>query len=561
METEKKTLKKRTICTSMGMKIVLLSSIPVILISTILLLIIIPRMRTMTSDLVKANMVTTAQSYAQFVDGVSENYEEVLSGLTVAGVEDAYGYLIDSDGVILYHPYADLIGTKADDSFVNEVLNNLDSGVDVEDASTVYEYEGNTKYAGFTVLEDHKLLIVTGSEDYALEDLLAVKSACIINNFVVALFVILITAFIGYKTAMPIRKLSNTIQIVSKHDYSEKPELEKLSKRRDEIGAMAEATEELLQSMRKMILQMNNKATNVTGIMEDVYVTANMINVSSADNSATTEELAAGMEETTATTEAIAKNVEMMKQRANDIDELAVKSRGDAEEILMRAGKLKDNASASTLKAKDMYDDIRVKTEQAIKDNKTVDQISELTGEIMKISSQTSLLALNASIEAARAGEAGKGFAVVAEEIGNLAEQTSNAVSNIENMVQIVNNTSAHMQTALEETIVFLEETVLNDYQTLTDVGEKYNQDANTFRNSMGVVRESVEDLMDVIKEISVSIEGINNMVNESAIGVTDIAEKTQNTVKQTETNHRLADECTRNMEELIDVIDIFVLS
>ena len=52
---------------------------------------------------------------------------------------------------------------------------------------------------------------------------------------------------------------------------------------------------------------------------------------------------------------------------------------------------------------------------KAIEDSKSVDQVNNLTNDILNISSQTNLLALNASIEAARAGEAGKGFAVVAE--------------------------------------------------------------------------------------------------------------------------------------------------
>lgn len=126
-----------------------------------------------------------------------------------------------------------------------------------------------------------------------------------------------------------------------------------------------------------------------------------------------------------------------------------------------------------------MYNDVKVKTEHAIKQSKAVDRVNVLATAIQEIADQTSLLSLNASIEAARAGEAGRGFAVVAGEIGQLAAQSTSTVTSI---MEIVLSVSGITETIGQAAI------------SVNDMEEKTMQVVKLSDDVMKVVNDTNED-------------------------------------------------------------------
>ena len=231
-----------------------------------------------------------------------------------------------------------------------------------------------------------------------------------------------------------------------------------------------------------------------------------------------------------------------------------------SDEVVQRANELAATTEKASKKTMEIYETVKVKSEDAISASHAVNKINELADAIMAISSQTGLLALNASIEAARAGEAGRGFAVVATEIGNLATQTSEAVKNIGSIVEEVNSAVVQMSECLTQTTSFLETNVLSDYQEFGKVSVQYRDDASTFGDSMSNIKSSVESLTEDISKIVGAIGGIDSTVTETSHGVINIAEKTSEMASETSDSVDKVNECKEAVSNLNEIINRFSL-
>lgn len=233
-----------------------------------------------------------------------------------------------------------------------------------------------------------------------------------------------------------------------------------------------------------------------------------------------------------------------MSQRAAQVDELAIKQRGETEqvatamtEMTTTANEISNNAHQAASSAKEADDNAleahnivnsAAQSVEALAGEvaQASDVISKLEGDVKNISvsleviqdiaEQTNLLALNAAIEAARAGDQGRGFAVVADEVRKLASRTQQSTGEIHAVIDQLKKASDAAVHAMNSS-QSKSESAVNEANAAAQALEKIQQSINMIMDMNSLIATATEEQSIVGQEISERIVVISDQSSQSA--------------------------------------------
>ncbi|CAM3118308.1 Methyl-accepting chemotaxis protein [Vibrio ordalii] len=290
----------------------------------------------------------------------------------------------------------------------------------------------------------------------------------------------------------------------------------------DDLAQISQGFNLFSENLQKMMLQISDASQNISSNIEQLGQTAKENERMLLSHSSETEQVVTAITEMSESARTVAESV----TQSNHITDSASK---EAKQSIIIVNNAVETVSS-------LVSDVEQMSERIANMNKDAIKISEVLTVIGAISEQTNLLALNAAIEAARAGEQGRGFAVVADEVRALAARTQNSTTEISDMLAKLLEGTDSVVAAMDKT--------KNQCQTTADKTSEVS-------GSLNIMSTSVSEIDDLSTQIAAATEQQSTVAEElsrNMLAIRDIVESLvvsgRQTVSATESlsysNHEL---------------------
>jgi len=475
-----------------------------------------------------------------------DDLKEALASIKI--LQSGYMVLLNERGDILYHPDEKI--TKASD-LSKEIGEIFTSNSQIKNASINFNLNGEDKLFVYTRLSNGWVLAANPVAKEMYAKVFDLQKIIIIVLLVIIVLGFMYSLILSTSLAKPIKEMALKFKSLAQGNIKQKINL----KSKDEIGEMAKEFNEFTDKLGKTIFDIQNLTSEVsnsndilkksmdnlingeeskyykelsTKLKRGIFQLNHSIEVvldNVRNQTASTEESLAALEEISATSQFISDNIKTTEASFAETIKIAKNSSKDIGEMSQSIGEISTSMNLTNMEID------KLKT---ISDN-----IGDIVTAINSIAEKTNLLALNAAIEAARAGEAGKGFAVVADEIRKLAEQTNMETDKISDLIENVRKgvdnvreggviVNKKVEAGLKlsqlsiENINRITEHALKNDSDIKEISSSINEQV-TASNEVTTAIDTIAQSSIEIESLSLDTSSISNDIKDSLIEKQDL--------------------------------------
>ena len=478
-------------------------------------------------EILKGNIVKESISIEKLISNKNISIEDIKNSISDKKVlKTGYLILMKSNLDFIYHPNKEAknlgdLDTKVAEDF-KETLNKTPENVGI----FFYTLKGIEKSITFIKLSNGWILssAVTMKEFY--EKINNLKIFLTIITIIVSILGIIYSLIFSKSITNPIKNIMKNLDSIAKGDLK----VQLITNSKDEIGDLSKTFNNFVEKIHSIFKDIQELANEVSisndtltkssdiiingkissyykeisngidrGIVQlNEYIEDILDNV--RNQTASTEESLAALEEISATSSVINENIKTTKVSFDETLEISNSSR--------------ENIIKMTKSMNEINESVDITGKEIEKLENLSTNIGIIITSINSIADQTNLLALNAAIEAARAGEAGRGFSVVADEIRKLAEQTNKETDKIENLI---NSVQLGVETVKKGSDIVKEkvETGLNISEISKEDIQKIEEHTKMNNKELESISSSVNEQSQASSEITVAVSNIANSSTE----------------------------------------------
>ncbi|SDB03278.1 methyl-accepting chemotaxis protein [Eubacterium oxidoreducens] len=487
---------------------------------------------------------------------------DILNEQPVDGFENSTYYLLDvNNGTYLFNSEDNsLQGTEVESDMKNaiETAKELQSE---EVVTALFEHNGvGYISAELYMPEQGWLFIMKDSQAEVFSESTNISHILILLCIIVAVAIAVITAIVTRIMMKPLPLIAESIARFGTLNLRLTDDIKPLSKRKDEIGNMANALREMAHGIRHAVHQLEDCRNDISGTAHTMGDAMQNLSDSVTNNATVTEELYASIANTNSSVSNVNDAVSNVFNSVDEITEKVDKSDEITDKLLAKSEEIKNGAKNALNVGRVKIEEQKEKIDIAVDGLHAIENINSMVDDILGIAGQTNLLALNASIEAARAGEAGRGFAVVAEEISSLADQSKETAEHIQAIVQDSNQSVENVRSCFQEIINYMEKDILVNFEKFAEASDEYGEQSNQISEAIEAITDSMHQLKAYMQEIVDSADAVAEAADQNEHAVTEIVEKNEVMQSISEQMGDITDTNSKNSNQINEIVEKFEL-